>query len=294
MLVLQAVIDGVLTGGFYALMAAGLTIVFGVMEIVNFAQGVLVVLGAYLSYALYSHEFGHFRIDPFLSLLVTIPAMFVVGYVVYYALLKPIRQDRVVMSLLVMFAVGTLLEGVLDLVFTSNLVQIHTSYVDDSVQVGSLIFPYIYLYAFAMSVVLLGGLYLLLYRTRFGRSLRAAMQNPTAAKLVGIDTDRVSAFTLGIGVGLAAAGGMVFGATNSFDAASSYDLISRLLAIVIFGGFGSLGGALVAAVSMLVIEDVVAVVWSPTWGQTTFYIVLIAVLLLRPQGLFGRRAVRAQ
>jgi branched-chain amino acid transport system permease protein len=145
-----------------------------------------------------------------------------------------------------------------------------------------------------MSVVLLGGLYLLVYRTRFGRSLRAAMQNPTAAKLVGIDTDRVSAFTLGIGVGLAAAGGMVFGATNSFDAASSYDLISRLLAIVIFGGFGSLGGAPVAAVSMLVIEDVVAVVWSPTWGQTTFYIVLIAVLLLRPQGLFGRRAVRAQ
>jgi branched-chain amino acid transport system permease protein len=293
-LVLQAVIDGVLTGGFYALMAAGLTIVFGVMEIVNFAQGVLVVLGAYLSYALYSHEFGHFRIDPFLSLLVTIPAMFAVGYVVYYALLKPIRQDRVVMSLLVMFAVGTLLEGVLDLVFTSNLVQIHTSYVDDSAQVGSLIFPYIYLYAFAMSVVLLGGLYLLVYRTRFGRSLRAAMQNPVAARLVGIDTDRVSAFTLGIGVGLAAAGGMVFGATNSFDAASSYDLISRLLAIVIFGGFGSLGGALVAAVSMLVIEDVVAVVWSPTWGQTTFYIVLIAVLLLRPQGLFGRRAVRAQ
>jgi branched-chain amino acid transport system permease protein len=220
--------------------------------------------------------------------------MFVIGYVVYYALLKPIKQDRVVMSLLVMFAVGTLLEGVLDLVFTSNLVQIHTSYVNDSVQLGPLIFPEIYLYAFAMSVVLLGCLYLLVYRTKFGRSVRAAMQNLTAARLVGIDTDRVSAFTLGIGVGLAAAGGMVFGATNSFDAASSYDLISRVLAIVIFGGFGSLGGALVAAIAMLVIEDVVAVVWSPTWGQTTFYIVLIAVLLLRPQGLFGRRAVRAQ
>jgi branched-chain amino acid transport system permease protein len=294
LLVLQAVIDGVLTGGFYALMAAGLTIVFGVMEIVNFAQGVLVVLGAYLSYALYSRQIGSFHIDPFLSLLVTIPGMFVIGYVVYYALMRPIRQDRVVMSLLVMFAVGTLIEGVLDLVFTSNLVQIHTFYVNDSIQAGPLIFPDIYLYAFAMSVVLLGGVYLLLYRTRFGRSLRASMQNPTAAKLVGINTDRVSAFTLGIGTGLAAAGGMVFGATNSFDAASSYDLISRVLAIVIFGGFGSLGGALVAAIAMLVIEDVVAVVWSPTWGQTTFYIVLIAVLLLRPQGLFGRRAVRAQ
>jgi branched-chain amino acid transport system permease protein len=260
------------------------------MEIVNFAQGILVVLGAFLSYALYSH----LRIDPFVSLLITIPGMFAVGIVIYWTMIKPIKQERVIMSLLTMFAVGTIIEGILDLVFTSNLVQIQTSYVNSSVQVGSLIFPDVYLYAFAMSAVLLGGLYYLLYRTRFGRSLRASMQNQTAARLVGIDTDWVSAFTLGIGVGLAAAGGMVFGLTNSFDAASSYDLISRLLAIVIFGGFGSLGGALIASILMLVIEDVVAVVWSPTWGQTTFYIVLILVLLLRPQGLLGRKAVRAQ
>ena len=111
--------------------------------------------------------------------------------------------------------------------------EIHTSYVNSSVSIGQLVFPVIYLFAFAMSVLLLGGVYYLLYRTRFGRSLRASMQNPTAARLVGIDTDWVSAFTLGIGVALAAAGGMVFGLTNSFDAASSYDLISRLLAIVI-------------------------------------------------------------
>lgn len=290
MLVLQAIIDGILVGGFYALMAGGLTLVFGVMDIVNFAQGILVVLGAYLSYALNTH----LNIDPFLGLLITIPAMFLIGIAVYWTMIKPIKQDRVIMSLLVMFAVGTVAEGVLDFIFSSNLVEIHTSYADSSVSLGSLIFPDIYLYAFAMSVVLLGGVYYLLYRTRFGRSLRASMQNPTAARLVGIDTDWVSAFTLGIGVGLAAAGGMVFGLTNSFDAASSYDLISRLLAIVIFGGFGSLSGALIASIIMLVIQDVVAVVWSPTWGQTTFYLVLVLVLLLRPQGLLGRKAVRAQ
>jgi len=290
MLVLQAIIDGILVGGFYALMAGGLTLVFGVMDIVNFAQGILVVLGAYLSYALYSH----LAIDPFLSLLITLPGMFVIGVAVYWSLIKPIKQDRVIMSLLVMFAVGTIAEGILDLIFTSNLVQIQTSYVNSSFSLGSLVFPDIYVYAFLMSVVLLGGVYYLLYRTRFGRSLRASMQNPTAARLVGINTDWVSAFTLGIGVALAAAGGMVFGLTNSFDAASSYDLISRLLAIVIFGGFGSLSGALIASVLMLVIQDVVAVVWSPTWGQTTFYIVLILILLLRPQGLLGRKAVRAQ
>jgi len=290
MLVLQAIIDGVLVGGFYALMAAGLTLVFGVMEIVNFAQGILVVLGAYLSYALYAH----LNIDPFLGLLITIPVMFGIGIAVYWTMIRPIKRDRVIMSLLTMFAVGTVAEGILDYIFTSNLVAIHTSYVNSSVRLGSLIFPSIYLYAFAMSVLLLGGVYYLLYRTRFGRSLRASMQNPTAARLVGINTDWVSAFTLGIGVGLAAAGGMVFGLTNSFDAASSYDLISRLLAIVIFGGFGSLSGALIASIVMLVIQDVVAVVWSPTWGQTTFYLVLVLVLLLRPQGLLGRKAVRAQ
>ena len=290
MLVLQAIIDGILVGGFYALMAGGLTLVFGVMDIVNFAQGILVVLGAYLSYAL----FTHLSLDPFLSLLITLPGMFVIGITVYWTMIRPIKQDRVIMSLLVMFAVGTIIEGILDLIFTSNLVEIHTSYVNNSVSIGSLVFPQIYLYAFIMSVVLLAGVYYLLYRTRFGRSLRASMQNPTAARLVGINTDWVSAFTLGIGVALAAAGGMVFGLTNSFDAASSYDLISRLLAIVIFGGFGSLTGALIAAVLMLVIQDVVAVVWSPTWGQTTFYIILILVLVLRPQGLLGRKAVRAQ
>jgi branched-chain amino acid transport system permease protein len=290
MLVLQAIIDGVLVGGFYALMAGGLTLVFGVMDIVNFAQGILVVLGAYLSYALYAH----LNVDPFLGLLITIPVMFGVGIAVYWSMIKPIKRERVIMSLLTMFAVGTVLEGILDYIFTSNLVAIHTPYRDSSVKAGSLVFPDIYLYAFAMSVVLLGGVYYLLYRTRFGRSLRASMQNPTAARLVGINTDWVSAFTLGIGVGLAAAGGMVFGLTNSFDAASSYDLISRLLAIVIFGGFGSLSGALIASILMLVIQDVVAVVWSPTWGQTTFYLVLVLVLLLRPQGLLGRKAVRAQ
>lgn len=289
MLVLQAVLDGILAGGFYALMGAGLTLVFGVMEIINFAQGVLVVLAAYLSYVLASH----LGIDPFLGLLVTMPVMFFIGYGVYWVLIKPLKGDRVVMSLLVMFAVATLVEGILDLVFSSNLVQIHASYVNSSFRLGRLNFPSIYVYAFGLSVVILAALYTVLYRTRFGASLRAATQNPTAARLVGIDIDQVSAMTLGIGVGMAAAGGMVFGTTNSFNAASSYDLISRLLVIVILGGFGSIGGALVASVLMLVIEDVVAVVWSPVWGQTTFYLVLVVVLMLRPQGLFGRKAVRA-
>jgi branched-chain amino acid transport system permease protein len=290
LLVLQAVIDGVLAGGVYALMSTGLTLVFGVMGILVLAQGALVVLAAYLSYVLSAH----YGIDPFLGLLVTMPVMFVVGYGIYDLLIKPIRRDRVVMALLVMVALAAVIEGLLDVIFSTDLVQIHAPYINDTYQFGKLTLPAIYVWAFALSVLLLVALYYLLHRTRFGLSLRATTQNPVAASLAGVSTDRVSATTLGIGVAMAAAGGMIFGATNSFNAASSYDLISRLVVIVVLGGLGSIGGTLVAAVMMLVIEDVVAVVWSPVWGQTTFYLALVVVLLARPQGLFGKTAVRAQ
>jgi branched-chain amino acid transport system permease protein len=271
-------------------MATGLTLVYGVMEVINFAQGILVVLGAYLSYDLSTK----LHLDPFLSLLLTVPAMYLLGITIYQVMIKPIKRDRVTMSLLVMFAVALLIEGILDVYFSSNLVEIQTNYMNQSLFIGRLYFPVILLYSFGLSVFLLGALFWLLYRTKFGLSLRAAVQNPVAARIIGINTDRVSMHTLGIGVGLAAAGGMMFGITNSFDAASSYDLISRLLVIVILGGFGSVGGALVSAIVMVTIQDVVAVTWSPVWGQTVFYLMLIVVLMVRPQGFFGRRSVRAQ
>jgi branched-chain amino acid transport system permease protein len=290
MLVVQGIIDGILAGGLYALMGSGLTLVFGVMEVINFAQGIIVVLGAYLTYVFASH----IGVDPFVTLFITIPIMFALGYGVYSFLLRPIKRDRVIMSLLVMYAVAVVIEGCLDLIFGGTLVEVHASYGTSSIHLGSIDLSDIYLLAFGLSALLLGILYVILYRTKFGRSLRATTQNPTAAKLVGIDVDRVSATTLGIGVGLGAAGGMLFGMTEAFNAASSYDLISRLLVIVILGGFGSVWGAMVAAIIMLVVEDVVAVVWSPVWGQTVFYLVLALVLMFRPQGLFGRLAVRAQ
>jgi branched-chain amino acid transport system permease protein len=137
------------------------------------------------------------------------------------------------------------------------------------------------------------GLYLLLYRTRFGRSVRATMQNQVAAALIGIDVNRVAALAFGIGVGLTAVGGMVFGATSAFNPNSGYDLISRLLAIIILGGLGSIGGAMVAAISMTTIEALVNI-WSPTWSVVVFYAALVIVLTFRPAGLLGRRAARAQ
>jgi branched-chain amino acid transport system permease protein len=289
-LIAQAILVGILTGGVYALMASGLTLIFGVMEIINIGQGALVILGAYLSYVLQSQ----LHIDLFLGLLITMPAMFLLGLLIEWAFIRPLKRDRTILSILVTFAVAIIIEGLLGIVFSSDYRQLHAAYVSSSLHLGGFYLPYIYVFGFLLSALLLGGLYLLLYRTKFGGSLRASMQNRTAAQLIGIDVERVSAITFGIGAALTAAGGMAFGATNSFNPGSSYDLISRLLVIIVLGGMGSLGGAMVAAVAMLVIEDVTAVVWSPVWATTVFFVLLVIVLLVRPQGLFGQLAGRRQ
>jgi branched-chain amino acid transport system permease protein len=154
--------------------------------------------------------------------------------------------------------------------------------------------PDIYLYGFALAVACVAALYLLLYRTRFGRSVRATMQDQMAARLIGIDVNRVAAVTFGIGVAVTAVGGMMFGATSGgFNPNSGYDLISRLLAIIILGGLGSIGGALAAAVFMTTAEALVDI-WSPDWAVVVFYVALVLVLAIRPSGLFGRAPARAQ
>ena len=286
----QAIVDGILVGGVYALMAVGLTLIFGVLDIINIAQGVMVILGAYLSYELAAR----LNLDLFLGLLITVPAMFVIGVVIEWAFIRPLRgRERTSMTLLVSYAVALIIEGILYQTFGADDRQLSAWYVTSSVHVFGFYLPYIYLFGFALALVLVVALYALLYRTGFGRSVRATMQDETAARLVGINISRVAAITFGIGVAVTAAGGMVYGATNSFNPNSGYDLISRLLAIIILGGLGSIGGALVASVFMITLESVVDI-WQPEWAIVVFYAALVIVLLIRPTGFFGRKAVRAQ
>ncbi len=287
----HAVINGVLGGGVYALMAVGLTLIFGVLDIINIAQGIMVVLGAYLSYALSVH----LHLDLFLGLLLTVPAMFIIGVVIQWAFIRPLRgRERTSMSLLACYAVAIIIEGILYWAFGPNYITLNASYVTSSVHVFGFYLPYIYLYGFAMAVVLVVALYGLLYQTKFGRSVRATMQDQTAARLIGINVNRVAALTFGIGVAVTAAGGMVFGATSGgINPNSGYDLISRLLAVIILGGLGSIGGALAASVFMLTAEAIVDI-WQPTWAVAVFYAALVVVLTFRPRGLFGRQEARAQ
>ena len=280
----QAIILGVLTGGVYALMASGQTLIFGIMRVVNLAQGALVILAAYLSYSL----FADLGIDPFLSVLLTTPLLFALGASIQLTVLRRLRtEDATELSLLVTFAVAVGVEGVLALLYKTTYRSIKAGYADTSWLVGGYRIPAVRLYAFLLSAAVLAGLAGLLGRTRLGHAIRATAQNPSSARLLGIDVDRISAVGFGLGAAAAAAAGAVYGLSYPFNPNSHYDLISRLLTIVVLGGLGSIGGAIVAAVSMGVVSSVVAVEFSPVWGDFTFFAVLLAVLLIRPTGLFG-------
>ena len=281
---IQGVILGILTGGVYALMASGQTLIFGIMKVVNLAQGAMVVLAAYLSYTL----FTQFGIDPLLSIPITTVVMFVLGVGIQLAFLRPLKPEDIgQLSLLVTFAVALLLEGIMGVLFNTTDRSINTSYADSSWTIAGYQVTVVGVYAFALSLGALALLFLLLNRTGFGRAVRATVQNPVSARLLGVDTGRISALGFGLGAATAAAAGSVYGLLFPFNPGSHYDLISKLLSIVVLGGLGSISGSVVAAIIVSTSSAVVASTISPIWSEFTFFVILLAVLLVRPRGLFG-------
>jgi branched-chain amino acid transport system permease protein len=284
---IQGVILGVLTAGVYALMASGQTLIFGIMKVVNLAQGAMVILGAYLAYQL----FTSFGVDPFLAIPITTFAMFLLGVGIELAFLRPLRKDeKSELSLLVTFAVALLIEGVLSVTWHTTLRSVNTTYANSSLTVFGYQITLVRLWAFGLSLVALGALYLLLEKTKFGRAVRASVQNPESARLLGVRAERVSALGFGLGAATAAAAGSVYGLLYPFNPGSHYDLISRLLSIVLLGGLGSIGGAVAGSLIVSVSSAVVAATISPIWSEMTFFVILLLVLLVRPQGLFGTPA----
>ena len=285
-LVVQALILGTLTGGVYALMASGQTLIFGIMKVINLAQGAYVVLGAYLTMRLF--QWTH--IDPFLLILLTTPILFFVGAATQWFLLRPLRPaDATELSLLVTFAVALGLEGLMSVMYKTTLRSIQPGYENHSWTIAGYQVNEVRFYAFLLSIAMLVILYLILQKTKFGRAIRATVQNPMSAQLLGVNSNLVSAFGFGLGVATSAAAGAVFGLITPFNPGSHYDLISRLLTVVILGGLGSIGGSVIAAMVMGVGAALVSALSAPVWSDFTFFAVLIIVLLVRPRGMFGAK-----
>src|SRR5207302_7856831 len=184
----------------------------------------------------------HFQIDPFVGVLVIAPTMFALGVCLQLVFLRLLREnEREELSLLVTWAIALGIEGVLSYAYNTTYRSTNTGYANRAWDAGGFLFPEVRVYAFALSVGIILLLYVVLSRTRFGRSVRATVQNPISARLLGVDAARVSAIGFGLSAATASAAGAVYGIVFSFNPGSHYDLISRLLSIIVLGGQGSLG-----------------------------------------------------
>jgi branched-chain amino acid transport system permease protein len=282
---LQTLILGVLIGGVYALLASGLTLIFGVMRVINIAHGAFLILAAFLTYSLWDAA----GIDPLVSILFTTPIMFAFGWVVYVAAVRRVRGAHISASVLLTFALALVAEGLMGVIWGNTSHSVRPSYFNESYSIGDVFLPKAQVYGFVVAALVLAALYLVLTRTWLGRAIRASSVNPDGAALVGVNVSAVAAMTFAIGVAAAGAGGSIAAVLYPFLPGSHYQWIARVLSIVVLGGLGSLPGAALGALLLGVAEAATVSYISPSWATAVPYVVIFVVLLLRPQGLLGAR-----
>jgi branched-chain amino acid transport system permease protein len=282
---IQAVVLGLLIGGVYALMASGLALIFGVMHIINIAQGAFLILVAMFTWWLWQQT----GVDPILASVVTTPLMFGFGWVLYRYVISRIRDQSASMSVLLTFGLALVVEGVLNVVAGNKFRSATPSYFEQSFRIGSISLPKAQVYGFLAAVAVLALLFVVLTYTWTGRAIRATAQNPSGAALVGVGAAGTAALAFALGTATTGVGGSILSVLYPFFPASHYDWISRLLGIVVLGGMGSLPGAMVGALVLGLAETLTATYGSLRWSTLVFYLVIMLVLLFRPQGLFGER-----
>jgi branched-chain amino acid transport system permease protein len=281
----QTIILGLLIGGVYALLASGLTLIFGVMDVINVAQGALIIFAAFLTWWIWK-ETG---IDPLLGVLLTTPAMFVVGWLLYRGAIQWISGRPASTSVLLTFALALVIEGVMGLLWSTTSHAATPGYFSSSYRFGSFYFPKAQVYGCLIALAVLAILFGILRGTWLGRAIRAVSENVSSAQLVGVNARKVAALTFAIGVATTGSGGAIASVLYPFIPGSHYVWISRLLGIIVLGGMGSLPGALIGALAMGVSETLTTVYVSPRWATLVPYVVIMVVLLLRPQGLMGAK-----
>src|SRR5450759_630143 len=282
-LLAQAIVLGLLTGGVYAVAASGLTLIFGVMRVINVAHAAMIIMAAYFSWVLYKA----FGLDPILSIVIVVPVFFVLGALVQWAILRRLAGRDLTLTVLVTFGFAIILEGLQGTVWSTSFQAINTAYSLKSLEILVIYVPISRLLSGGVALGLLVALYLVLVRTDLGRAIRATTQDPRSAALVGVNVERVTMLAFALGVSMAAAGGPLIGMLFAFYPSTHWLWIGKLLAVVVLGGLGSLAGTFVAAMVLGLAEQVMTVTISLDWAPMVFYVFLFGVLIVRPRGLFG-------
>jgi branched-chain amino acid transport system permease protein len=290
--IIQILILGLALGGVYALMASGLTLIFGVMRIVNLAHPIMIIGGAFVAYWLFQEPVG---LDPILSMPIAFVVLFLVGLALYKLVFEKEAANAKYseMTVLLTFGVALCVDGLLSTLFTNTQRGTTPRYGADAYFIGDIFIPKGQLYAGVVSIVIIAALYLFLRYTRFGYAIRATTQNRSAAQLMGVNVGFVSLITFGIGIGLAGAAGSLVSFVWQFFPAKHWEWIAVLMSLVVLGGMGKLHGAIVAALALSVIAAFVGTYFGSTWSLLTFFLARFLILLIRPEGLFGEKIEEA-
>jgi branched-chain amino acid transport system permease protein len=281
---LQALLSGILVGGVYALVGIGLTIIFGVMRIINFAHGDLLMLGMYVTWVIFSQ----FHLDPYLSIIIVAPLLFLWG-----ALLQRFFINRVLNALpqnqiLLTIGLGLVMSNAVMLIYTSDYRILTTSYSSSSLALGNLSVSQPLLYSFIITAAITAALYWFLIATDTGQAIRATAQDRDAAQLMGIDVQRMSIVAFGLGAALAGTAGALIAPTYYIFPQVGSAFTLKAFVIVVLGGMGSVVGATLGGVLIGATESLAAVYVASGLKELIVYVLFLLVLLFKPAGLLGK------
>ena len=281
---LTPIMMGILLGGLYAIIALGLSLIFGVVKEINIAHGDLVILGSYFGYV----AMTVFGVDPILSLIIGTPILFGIGFAIQKFLLNRAFKISTDATLIIAFGFSIILQNVYQLIWSPMSRGLTTDYAMESFSAGPIRVPLVYLLDFIVAIVVMLLLREFLRRTYLGIAIRAAAQDWRAAHLMGINTNRVFAFTFGIATALAAVAGVFLGLTFPFTPVSGMSFLIIALGVIVLGGLGSIAGTFVGGISFGLAQTLGGHFFGLAAQMLVAYTMVIVVLAVIPRGIFGR------
>ncbi len=282
----QVLINGVLKGGLYALMALGMSLIWGVMDIINIAHGSFIMLGSYTTYWM----FTAFGVDPFVSLVISMGVMFLLGYTIQKNIINLIIKAEIFITLILAFGIEIFINNFALLAWTSDVKKVKVAYAASNFQFLDITIPYVRLFAFILAIIISIILFIILNKTRLGRAIRATSQDIDAAKLTGVKVSHIYAITFGIGTALAAAAGTLWSILFPISPIMGGELTLKSFVITIIGGLGTMLGPIVGGLTLGIIEAL-----GTNWFGTTFenlisFTILVLVLIFMPKGILGGKS----
>ncbi len=281
---LQIIINGILKGGLYALMALGMSLIWGVMDIINIAHGVFIMLGAYTTYWL----FTLWGVDPFVSLLISMMLMFIFGYIIQRGLINLVIRAEIFITLILTFGIDIFLTNLALLMWTADVRKVKVAYAASNFTIYGVTIPYVRLIAFILALGISLILFIILNKTRLGRAIRATSQDLEAARLAGVNVAHIYGITFGIGTALASAAGTLWAILFPISPTMGGHLTLKSFVVCIVGGLGTMMGPIVGGLTLGIVESLGTNWFGITYESLISFTILVLVLIIRPKGILGK------